>query len=194
MFRQRFSEYGMKEVVQEFTVVAEGQVEAAPHGRRDGQYDQRQGHHPGRLVRRGRVFAFLSFRGGRTRLAVEHQNDLARHVVGGEQRRDHTDGPQRDVLVERREEDVVLGPETGERRDPGDGQPTDQERERGDRHVLAQAAHLLHVLLVVQAVNDRAGTEEHERLEERVRDHVEDRGDVVAGSDGEEHEAELAHR
>ena len=40
-------------------------------------------------------------------------------------------------------------------------------------------------------VHDRAGAEEQTRLEERVRDEVEDRGGPVAGAGGDEHEAEL---
>ncbi len=50
---------------------------------------------------------------------------------------------------------------------------------------------LLHVLLVVHAVDHRAGAEEEQRLEEGVGDHVEQAGDVGAGPDGEEHVAEL---
>ena len=57
---------------------------------------------------------------------------------------------------------------------------------------LAQRAHPAHVLLVVHAVDHRAGPEEQQRLEERVGDHVEDRRDVRARPDGEEHVAELA--
>ncbi len=46
----------------------------------------------------------------------------------------------------------------------------------------------------MHAVDDRSGAEEHQRLEEGVGDHVEDGGHVGAGSDGQEHVPELAHR
>ena len=92
------------------------------------------------------------------------------------------------------EEDLVLGPEAGEREDPGDRQPPDDEGHRGDRHVLPQVAHPAHVLLVVHAVDDRSGAEEQQALEERMHDHVKDGSDIGAGPDGEEHVAELADR
>ena len=59
--------------------------------------------------------------------------------------------------------------------DAGIGQRADQERPEGDRHVLAQAAHLLDVLLLVHAVDDRAAAQEEQALEEGVRHQVEDR-------------------
>jgi hypothetical protein len=45
----------------------------------------------------------------------------------------------------------------------------------GDRQQLVDAAHIAHVLLVMQAVNDRACAEEQQRLEEGVREQVEHR-------------------
>ena len=128
-----------------------------------------------------------------SRLAVEHHDDLTGHVVGGEDRRDEPEHVQRRALGERVEQDLVLRPEAGERRHAGDRQPADDERGGGDRHQLAERAHLAHVLLVVHAVDHRAGAEEQQRLEEGVRHHVEDGGDVGARPDREEHVAELRH-
>ena len=56
---------------------------------------------------------------------------------------------------------------------------------------LAQAAHLAHVLLAAHAVNHRAGGEEEQRLEERVRHQVEDGGRVGRDAAAQEHVAEL---
>ena len=72
------------------------------------------------------------------RLAEEHEEHLAAHVEGGQERGDEPDGPQRGALVVRGQQDVVLRPEAGERGHAGDGQPADDERDRGDRHDLAQ--------------------------------------------------------
>ena len=44
---------------------------------------------------------------------------------------------------------------------------------------------------MLHAVNDRAGAEEEQRLEEGVGDQVEDRGNVRAHAERGDHEAEL---
>ena len=61
----------------------------------------------------------------------------------------------------------------------------------GDGDALAQAAHVAHVLLAAERVDDGAGGEEEQRLEEGVGDQVEDAGGVGADAAGEEHVAEL---
>ena len=58
---------------------------------------------------------------------------------------------------------------------------------------LPQAAHLAHVVRV-DGVNHRAGAQEQQALEERVRDQVEQAGDPAAQAEGEHHVAELADR
>ena len=54
-----------------------------------------------------------------------------------------------------------------------------------------QSAHAPHVLLVMHAVNHRAGAEEHQRFEESVRHHVKDADDERAHATREKHETEL---
>jgi hypothetical protein len=68
----------------------------------------------------------------------------------------------------------VLGIEAGEERRSDQRQRSDQRGDPGDGHVLAQAAHIAHVLIVVHGNNHRAGTEEQQRLEEGVGHEVED--------------------
>ena len=53
---------------------------------------------------------------------------------------------------------------------------------------------LRHVLLVVAAVDDAAGAEEEQGLEERVREQVEQARRPAADAQGEHHVAELADR
>ena len=184
-----------------------GRLSAAAHDRQHGQHHQRQGHDPRRLVglvavpaagpcRRGarwpaRCRLARSARrpapvaASAQRLAEEHHEHLAAHVEGGEQRGDQADGPQDLALpagaAPRRtagSRPSTRSPENGGT--PAIGQPADDERGRRDRHELAQAAHAAHVLLAVHAVDDRAGPEEQQRLEEGVGDHVEDGGHVGA--------------
>jgi hypothetical protein len=95
-------------------------------------------------------------------------------------------------------ENLVLREEARERRDAGNREARDRERDLRDSHVLAQTAHRHDVAgclaaAVLHAVHDRASAEEEARLEERVSCEVEDRGDPVARSGRDEHEAELTH-
>ncbi len=61
----------------------------------------------------------------------------------------------------------------------------------GDGDALAEATHEAHVLLARECVNNGAGSEEEERLEEGVGEEVEDGGRVGGDSAGQKHVAEL---
>jgi hypothetical protein len=91
-------------------------------------------------------------------------------------------------------EDLVFRPEARQRRDTGDGQGGDSHGGGSDGHLLAQAAHLAHVLFLVHAVDHRTRAQEQQRLEEGVGHEMEDGGDVAPEPGGQEHEAELGHR
>ena len=76
-----------------------------------------------------------------------------------------------DLLCAAIEDRVLAEPAGGERecpRSPALPQSSVVER---DRHLLPQAAHLAHVLLAAERVNHATGSEEEQRLEERVRHH-----------------------
>ena len=107
---------------------------------------------------------------------------------------DEEDPAERALLGERGREDRVLRPEAGERRQPDEGERPDQERDMRSRECVLQAAHPPHVLLVREVVDDDARREEEQRLEERVRQQVEDREAVRADPGAEEHVADLGHR
>ena len=126
----------------------------------------------------------------------EHQNDLAGHVIGGEECGEERDDPQRLVLTISVEQDFVFRPEPGERRYTSNRQPAHEERSGSDGHPLAKVAHALHVLFfadhAVHAMDHRTSAKEHQCFKEGVSDHMENRGNVAANAHGQEHETELA--
>ena len=128
-------------------------------------------------------------------LAEEGQEEEPEHVERGETRGERTDRPERVVPgAPSVGEDLVLTEEAGETGRAGDRERADEERPPRDRHLFAESAHLAHVLLAAHSVDDAARAEEEQRLEERVRHHVEDRGRERADAERKHHEAELAHR
>ncbi|KAG1254628.1 hypothetical protein G6F68_010756 [Rhizopus microsporus] len=91
-------------------------------------------------------------------------------------------------------DDGVLRVEAREERRTDQGQGTDPHGDEGDRHVLAQAAHLAHVLLVVHRDDDRAGTQEQQGLEERMGHQVEHGGRIGRHAQRHGHVAQLRQR
>src|SRR3989304_5336892 len=84
------------------------------------------------------------------RRAEESEPHHPCHVEGSEEGGDHADAPQhgpRAPAVEDGAEDLVLGPEPGEGRDPGNGQPGDCHRGERGGALWAPGAPLPPVLL-----------------------------------------------
>ena len=69
---------------------------------------------------------------------VKARHEQPGHVVGGEDRGQHAERPQRRALGVDVGQHVALGPEARQRRDAGDGQPADQEGREGPRQERAQ--------------------------------------------------------
>ncbi len=130
-------------------------------------------------------------------LAVEGAEDHPEGVDGGEKRADVADGIQRPVpaaALAGHEQDVVLGEESGERRDPRQGEAADDEAAVGEGHRLLEAAHLLERLLAGHRPDQRAGGHEEQRLEEGVGHQVKEARRVGADGDAHDHVADLRHR
>ena len=182
----------------------------AGEDRRDGKQDQRDRHDPGRLVRVVAVpmvvvavimpviVVPMRRRLPEALLAVERVEDQPEAVQRGHERaREHAqvrERPARHRGQVRRLDDQVLGEEAGERRERRVRERADQRHRVGDRHVLPQAAHPAHVLLVMERDDHRAGGEEERRLEERVGVEVEDRRRIGRGAERDRHVAELRQR
>jgi hypothetical protein len=77
---------------------------------------------------------------------------------------------------------------------PHSARPADHHRDVGDRHVLAQSAHVAHVLVVVHGDDHGPCTQEQQRLEERVRHEVEHAARVRRDTERDGHVAELRER
>ena len=94
-------------------------------------------------------------------------------------------------------DDRVLRDEAGEadirmrNADARQRQRADRHHPEGEGNVLPQAAHVAHVLLVMHRMDDRARAEEQQRLEEGVREQVEDAEAVAADAERDEHVAKL---
>ena len=160
--------------------------------RQDGQHDQHAGHRRRRLVH-----VVLDFR-RHPRAAEEREPQQPEHVERRQQRgrRGHREEQRRAAAAagEREPEDLVLGEESGERRDAGDGGGRNGEGREGHGNPAREPAHLADVLLAAERVDHAARAEEQARLEERVRVEMEDRHAVRADAQRHEHEAELRDR
>jgi len=152
----------------------------------DGQDPQRDRHRRRRLVE----VMLLVMRAAE--FAPEGEKHRAEHVEGGERRGDQSHRVEHPLAVRRRGvQDLVLAEEAGEGEDAGDRQRADHKRVERLRQGFAEPAHLPHVLLAAHRVDHRAGPQEEERLEERVRSEMEDRRRIGAEPGGQEHVAEL---
>ena len=129
------------------------------------------------------------------RLAEKRQVNQAEHIEGGHQRGRVADEPQDAIgpafRSPRLPEDFILGKESGERRDPGDGERGDQHSAIGDGDAMAEVSHVAHVLLAAHGVDHRPGAEEQQSLEERVSEDMEDGGGEGSNAEREEHVPEL---
>ena len=130
-------------------------------------------------------------------IAGRDPEDDPERVEGGEQGADvaaDREHPVHAAALDGEREDLVLGEEAGGERECGERQGADQQRLRGERQPLPEAAHLVDVLLVRHRRDHRAGRHEEKRLEEGVGHQVEHPRRVGADRDADDHVADLAHR
>ena len=172
-----------------------GLEDHAGEERARGQHIERNQHHLRRFM------DVVHDVGRSPRLAVERHEDEPPGIEAGEGRRndEHPEGEhvQRRMRGERRLDDRVLRDEA-RRTDRRERDAEAGERQRADDHgpvghgnVGAQPAHAPHVLFVGHGVDDRAGAQEQQRLEEGVGEQVEDARAIGADAHGREHVAEL---
>ena len=88
----------------------------------------------------------------------------------------------------------VLGKESSRARESDQRKATHEGRPKCDRQVLAQPAHLSHVLLMVHGHDDRPRGQEQQRLEEGMRHQMEDAGAVGRHAERHRHVTQLRQR
>ena len=120
------------------------------------------------------------------------------HPEGIERRDEHTGdhaevgiASARDMRKVHRLDDRVLGVEARQEREPDQSQRSEQGRNPGNRHVLPEAAHVAHVLIMMHADNHGAGAQEQQRFEEGMRHQMEHRSRVGRHAECDRHVAEL---
>src|ERR1051326_7150999 len=89
-------------------------------------------------------------------VSEERHEQQPKHVKRCEQRGNGANQPVGPIRLPCFPEDLVLAPETGERRDSRYGQCGDAHSEKCPGYVGTQAAHLAHVLLASHSMNHRA--------------------------------------
>ena len=161
-----------------------GKEGEAGEDRHPREGDERDQHQRADLVGVVRVFG--------AGLAEERDHEGAGHVEGGQESDEDSDGEECLVAVVGGGEDFLLGPETGgDVRHGDEGGGADGEGVAGDGHFFQQTAHFPDVLFVVAGVDDRAGTEEKQRLEPGVGEEVEHARLTDEQADGHHHVSEL---
>ena len=157
--------------------------------------DRQHGQNPQRLQHRRRRFVRVHLRGVEALLAPEGHEKQPEHVERRHEGGTQAQHPPQDVTaLDRRGQDFVLAPESREGRNAGNRNGRQQHRAVGVRDVALQPAHAAHVLLLVHGVDDAAGAEKEQALEEGVRHDVEQAGGERAHPAAEEHVAQLADR
>src|SRR5438445_5287906 len=129
-------------------------------------------------------------------LPVKCQEDQAEHVESREQRGQKADGVRNVTAIaancERTKEDGILRKEPREQRSSRNCERGDQHRPISGFDFLAEATHVAHVLLASHRVNDRARSEEEQRLEESMRHEVKNACTESADAASQKHIAQLA--
>ena len=130
--------------------------------------------------------------------SVEHQEIHAERIESGDEHTCH-DGEVREtssrqMTLAHRFDDAVLRIEAREKRYCNQSERTQERGDPGDGHVLAHAAHPADVLVVMHAHDDRARSEEQQRLEERVGHQVEHSHRIRRCTQCHGHVAQLGQR
>src|SRR5215208_1276317 len=90
------------------------------------------------------------------KLPEEGERKQPGHVEGGHNRGEHSHAPKKRRAVGRRKglpKNLVLGEESGQRRNATDSEPPCRKRPVRPRHPPSQPSHLEDILLLVHSVN-----------------------------------------
>src|SRR5207247_6052835 len=113
-------------------------------------------------------------RGLAARFAKEHNDEQAHDVKGRQKRYEQTDDEDRHVSLVSECDDRVLAEKSAEGRATDQRQRANGESHKCDGEFPGKPSHFPNVLLVMEHHDDRASTEEEERLKKRVGKKMED--------------------
>ena len=125
--------------------------------------------------------------------AKERHEPQAEHVKRSQECRDQSHQPVRPTRLIRTPQNFIFTEKSGESWNTCNGQSACRHRPESPRDLLAQPAHLAHILLAAHRVDHRARTKEKQSLEECMRHQVKNARGERAHAARHEHVSQLRH-
>src|SRR5579859_2483260 len=127
-------------------------------------------------------------------VSPESHEQQAEHIKGRDKSGDGANDPIDGVRLIGFPKNFVLAPEACQRGNSSDRSCGDQHDGESYRNISLQSAHVSHVLLASDSMDDGSGTQKEQALEEGMGHQMEDSGRERADAASHEHVSELRNR